>query len=68
MLLFYHEYRLKKLSDNGAMSSYPELHRELKEEFDIGVSTEALRRRLIKDFDYKFFSYISFLIIRHCFS
>ena len=55
MLLFCHEYCLKKLTDNGAMSSYAELHRVLEEEFDIGVSTEALRRRLIKDFDYALF-------------
>ena len=41
----------KKLTVNGAMSGYVELHRVLEEEFDIGVSTEAFRRRLIKDFN-----------------
>ena len=55
MLLFCHEYCLKELTDKGALSSYAELHRILEDEFDVGVSTEALRRRLIKDFDYAFF-------------
>ena len=51
MLLICHEYCLKKLTDKGALSSYAELHCILEEEFDVGVSTEALRRRLIEDFD-----------------
>ena len=30
------------------------MHRILEDEFEVGVPTEALRRRLIKDFDYTF--------------
>ena len=55
ILLFCHKYCLKNLTDNGAISSYAELHRVLEEEFDVGVSTEALRRRPIKVFNYAFF-------------
>lgn len=55
MLMFCHEYCLKKLSEEGAMSSYAELHRVFEDKFDLGVSAEALRLRLIKDFDYAFF-------------
>ena len=59
MRLFCHEYYLKKLTDKGALSRYAELLRILEDEFDVSVSTEALRRRLIKDFDYAFFQILS---------
>ena len=37
MLLFYHEYCLKKLTEKGALSSYAEFHRILEDEFDVSV-------------------------------
>ena len=38
---------MKRLGE-GTLTTYAELHRHLEEEFDIKVSAEALRLRLIK--------------------
>ena len=48
-----HEFCMKRLG-KGMLSTYAELHRHLEEDFDIKVSAEAFRLRLIKDFDYIF--------------
>ena len=54
MLMFCHEYCLNKLTKEGALSSFAELHCVFEEQYNLGVSSNALRRRLIKDFDYAF--------------
>ena len=53
MVLSCHEFCMKQLG-KGMTSTYAELHRHLEEEFDIKVSAETLRLRLIKHFDYIF--------------
>ena len=53
MVFFCHEFCMKRLGE-GTLSTYAELHRHLEGEFDIKVSAEALRLRLLKDFDYIF--------------
>ena len=55
MLMFCHEYCLKNLTNEGALSSYAELHRVFEEQYNLGVSSNALRPRLIKDFNDAFF-------------
>ena len=53
MVLSCHKFCMKRMG-KGTLSTYAKLHRHLEEEFDIKVSAEALRLRLIKDFDYIF--------------
>ena len=42
---------MTKLQD-GEKLSYAQLHRKLEDQFNIGVTMESLRHRLIKDFGY----------------
>ena len=42
---------LTKLQD-GEKLSYTQMHRNIEEQFNVGVNVESLRHRFIKDFGY----------------
>jgi hypothetical protein len=51
-LLWCHERVLKLLRDEDSMMSYAELHRQFENAFDLKVTSEALRKRMMYDMDY----------------
>ena len=51
-LIWCHEKVLELLRDKDKMMSYAELHRKFEDNFDLKVTSEALRKRMMYDMDY----------------